>query len=54
MVSRTAMRRNGAPIDLAMAIVYLASPAAAWVTGKLLEVDGSANPELFPKPIEDL
>jgi hypothetical protein len=34
--------------------VYLAAPAASWVTGKLLEVDGSANPELVPKPIVDL
>ncbi len=54
MVERTAMRRNGTPEDIAMAVVYLASPAASWVTGKLLEVDGSANPELFPKPIDDL
>ena len=54
MVQRTAMRRNGAPEDIAMAVIYQASPAASWVTGKLLEVDGSANPELFPKPIDDL
>jgi 7-alpha-hydroxysteroid dehydrogenase len=54
MVSRTAMRRNGEPDDIATAVVYLVSPAASWVTGKLLEVDGSANPELVPKPISDL
>ncbi|MGA7419181.1 MAG: glucose 1-dehydrogenase [Acidimicrobiales bacterium] len=54
MIERTAMRRNGVPDDIATAAVYLASPAASWVTGKLLEVDGSANPELVPKPIVDL
>ncbi|HEY2562414.1 MAG TPA: glucose 1-dehydrogenase [Acidimicrobiales bacterium] len=54
MIQRTAMRRNGAPDDIAAAAVYLAAPAASWVTGKLLEVDGSANPELVPKPIDDL
>jgi 7-alpha-hydroxysteroid dehydrogenase len=54
MIERTAMRRNGAPDDIAAAAVYLAAPAASWVTGKLLEVDGSANPELVPKPIVDL
>jgi 7-alpha-hydroxysteroid dehydrogenase len=54
MVQRTAMRRNGVPDDIATATVFLASPAASWVTGKLLEVDGSANPELVPKSIPDL
>lgn len=54
MHERTAMRRNGVPDDIATAVVYLVSPAASWVTGKLLEVDGSAQPELIPKPISDL
>ena len=54
MIERTAMHRNGVPDDIAMAAVYLASPAAAWVTGKLFEVDGSANPELVPKDLPEL
>ncbi len=54
MVEHTAMRRNGTPVDIAAAAVYLASPAAAWVTGKLMQVDGSAQPELIPKGIDDL
>jgi 7-alpha-hydroxysteroid dehydrogenase len=54
MHERTAMRRNGTPDDIATAVVYVVSPAASWVTGKLLEVDGSANPELVPKGIIDL
>jgi 7-alpha-hydroxysteroid dehydrogenase len=54
MVERTAMRRNGVPDDIALAAVYLSSPAASWVTGKLFEVDGSANPDLVPKDLPEL
>jgi 7-alpha-hydroxysteroid dehydrogenase len=54
MIERTRMRRNGLPEDIAHAALYLASPAASWVTGKLLEVDGGANEELIPKDIADL
>ena len=32
--------RNGAPADLDGAAVFLASPAAAYITGALLPVDG--------------
>ena len=54
MHSHTAMRRNGRPDDISPAAVYLASPAAEWVTGKLIEVDGGAADELIPKTIPDL
>jgi 7-alpha-hydroxysteroid dehydrogenase len=54
MIERTRMRRNGVPEDIAYAAVYLASPAASWVTGKLLEVDGGAADELLPETIADL
>lgn len=36
----TPMHRLGEPEDIAAAAVYLASPAGAYVTGKVLEVDG--------------
>jgi len=36
------MRRNDTPDDIAAAVLYLSSLAAAWVTGKLIEVDGGA------------
>jgi 7-alpha-hydroxysteroid dehydrogenase len=49
MVERTPMRRNGTPDDIAFAVHYLASPASAWVTGKVLEVDGAAMGEIVPK-----
>src|SRR5262249_9473236 len=38
MTERTAMRRNGTPEDIALAVLFLVSPAASWITGKLLEV----------------
>jgi 7-alpha-hydroxysteroid dehydrogenase len=54
MAARTAMRRNGTPEDIASAVLYLASPASSWVTGKLLEVDGLAPPDLVPRDQPDL
>jgi 7-alpha-hydroxysteroid dehydrogenase len=49
MVRRTPLRRLGDPDDIALAVLYLASPASSWITGKVLEVDGGleeANLEL--------
>jgi 7-alpha-hydroxysteroid dehydrogenase len=54
MVDRTAMRRNGQPEDIATAALWLCAPAASWVTGQLVSVDGMAAEELIPKDIADL
>jgi 7-alpha-hydroxysteroid dehydrogenase len=54
MIERTLMRRNGQPGDISPAVLYLVSPAAAWVTGKLVEVDGAAAAELVPNSQPDL
>ncbi len=54
MVAATPMRRNGTPEDVAAAVLYFASPASAWVTGKLLEVDGGVPGLLFPSAQPDL
>jgi 7-alpha-hydroxysteroid dehydrogenase len=46
LIERTRMRRNATPDDIAFAAVYLASPAASWVTGVLLNIDGGAVDEI--------
>ena len=49
MEDATPLRRLGQPDDIALAALYLASPAGSFVTGKVLEVDGGleeANLEL--------
>jgi 7-alpha-hydroxysteroid dehydrogenase len=54
MIAHTAMRRNGTPEDIARAILFLAAPAASWITGKLLEVDGMVVHEFIPSSLPDL
>ncbi len=54
MAANTPMRRNGTPDDIAAAVLYLSSPAAAWVTGKLLEVGGGALGAVLPNDTHDL
>jgi 7-alpha-hydroxysteroid dehydrogenase len=54
MIAGTAMRRNGQPDDIARAALYLCSPAASFVTGKILTVDGAAAPNLLPHALPDL
>ena len=39
-VDRTPLRRLGEPRDIAGAAVFLASPAAAWMTGQAIVIDG--------------
>ncbi len=49
MIEGTPLKRLGEPDDIALAALYLASPAGSFVTGKILEVDGGleeANLEL--------
>jgi len=43
IISRTPLRRFGEPSDVGMAAVYLCSPAARFVTGTVLPVDGGAS-----------
>jgi NAD(P)-dependent dehydrogenase (short-subunit alcohol dehydrogenase family) len=42
ILERTPMNKFGAPEDIGWAAVYLCSPAAQFVTGVVLPVDGGA------------
>jgi NAD(P)-dependent dehydrogenase (short-subunit alcohol dehydrogenase family) len=44
ILARTPMGKFGEPDDIGWAAVYLCSPAAKFVTGTLLAVDGGASP----------
>lgn len=51
MIARHPLKRLGSPEDIAAAVLYLASPASAWVTGKVFEIDGGAVGSTWPIPI---
>jgi 3-oxoacyl-[acyl-carrier protein] reductase len=42
LIERIALRRLGAPADIAHAVLFLASEHAAWITGQVLSVNGGA------------
>jgi 7-alpha-hydroxysteroid dehydrogenase len=48
MIALTPMARLGTPEDIALAALYLASPAAGYVTGTVLEIDGGAVASTWP------
>ena len=52
--ANTPMGRPGTPKDIACAALYLASPASAWVTGKLLHVDGGCEEPAMDVPVPRL
>jgi 7-alpha-hydroxysteroid dehydrogenase len=61
MEAGTPLRRIGDPDEIAATVLYLASPAGGYVTGKVLEVDGGISapnldmglPDLQTTPEED-
>ena len=43
MVSNTPLGREGLPLDVANAILFLASDMAAWITGETININGGAR-----------
>ncbi len=54
MEESTPLKRIGEPEDIAAGVLYLASPAGAYITGKLIEVDGGLQTPNLDLPIPDL
>ncbi|MCU0677411.1 MAG: SDR family oxidoreductase [Myxococcota bacterium] len=48
MIDATPLARLGEVEDIALAVLYLASPASAWITGQVLAVDGGAPTSVWP------
>lgn len=54
MEQATPLKRIGDPEDIAASVVYLCSPAGAYVTGKVLEVDGGLERPNLDMGLPDL
>ena len=52
--ANTPMGRPGEPEDIACAVLYLASPASSWVTGKVIQVDGGTERPSIDVPVPPL
>jgi 7-alpha-hydroxysteroid dehydrogenase len=54
MEDNTPLRRIGDPEEIAATVLYLASPAGAFVTGRILEVDGGTDQPTLDLGLPDL
>ena len=48
IIDHTRLRRTGTLEDIAHAAVFLVSPAASWITGTLLDINGAPVDEIVP------
>jgi 7-alpha-hydroxysteroid dehydrogenase len=53
-IAGTPMGRPGEPEDIACAALFLASPAASWVTGKIFQIDGGTESPAITIPAPPL
>ncbi len=54
IAAATPLHRLATVADVASTARWLASPAASYVTGKIIEIDGGAEAPVFPDDIPDL
>jgi len=48
MIAMTPLGRLGTPEDIALGVLFLASPAGSWITGKVFEIDGGTVASNWP------
>lgn len=53
MIAATPLRMIADPEDIATGVVFLASPAARYITGKIIEIDGGTQTSTLDIPIPD-
>lgn len=54
MEQGTPLRRLGDPLDIALGVLYLSSPAGSYLTGKVLEIDGGLTAPTLGLGLPDL
>ena len=54
IVAATPLHRLATIADVASTARWLASPAASYITGKIIEIDGGAEAPVFPHATPDL
>jgi 7-alpha-hydroxysteroid dehydrogenase len=54
MEGQTPLKRLGAPEEIAFGALYLCSPAGAYITGKVIEIDGGIESPNLQLGLPDL
>ncbi len=54
MEQNTPLRRLGQPLDIALGVLYLCSPAGSYITGKILDIDGGLTSPSLALGLPDL